>query len=57
MYQTQQLGENINAVNGITKALPYTKEEMKTQPTRSLKSAELLHNLNSGGEADLIKHL
>lgn len=48
MYQTQQLGENINAVNGITKALPYTKEEMKMQPTRSLKSAKLLHNLNSG---------
>jgi hypothetical protein len=23
---TQQLGENINAINGITKALPYTKE-------------------------------
>lgn len=39
MYQTQQLGENINAINGITKALPYTKEEMKMQPTGSLKSA------------------
>lgn len=39
MYQTQQLGENINAINGITKALPYTEEEMKMQPTGSLKSA------------------
>lgn len=39
MYQTQQLGENINAINGITKALPYTKEEMKMQPTGSMKSA------------------
>lgn len=35
----QQLGENIKAINGITKALPYTKEEMKMQPTGSLKSA------------------
>lgn len=33
-----QPGENINAINGITKALPYTKE-MKTQPTGSSKSA------------------
>lgn len=33
MYQTQQPGENINARNGITKALPYRKEEMKMQPT------------------------
>lgn len=43
------MGENINAIYGITKALPYTKEEMKMQPTGSLKSAKLLHNLNSGG--------
>lgn len=38
MNQTEQLGENNNAINGITKALPYTKEEMKMQPTGSLKS-------------------
>lgn len=38
MYQTQ-LGEDINAIYGITKALPYTKEETQMQPTGSLKSA------------------
>lgn len=57
MYRTQQLGENINAINGITKALPYTKE-MRTQPTGSLESTYYCNNLNSGGEkADLIKDL
>lgn len=31
----QQLGEDINAINGITKALPYTKRGNEMQPTGS----------------------
>lgn len=42
---------DINAINGITKALPYTKEEMKTQPTGSLKECvTTARSEHSGGK-------